>query len=136
MQYSSTMLYAGVLALILVVLSLRLVRMRRRLRVGLGSGGNDELQRQVRAHANFCEYVPMALVLMLLLESAGSVTGGVLHGLGIALVAGRILHGFFGVNRHAGTSFGRFWGTFLTWLVILVAGAWLLYLAVGRLLAG
>lgn len=131
MTYTTTMFYAGLLALILIAMSIRLVTLRRRLGVGLGSGGHDALQRQVRAHANFCEYIPLALVLLLLLESAPGVPVWALHGLGVALVIGRILHGFFGVNRSAGTSLGRFWGTFLTWLVLGVSALWLLYLSLG-----
>lgn len=132
MTYTTTMLYAGLLALILIVMSVRLVLLRRRLGVGLGSGGNDVMQRQVRAHGNFCEYIPLALILLLLLESAPSVPVWALHGLGIALVIGRILHGFFGVNRSAGTTPGRFWGTFLTWLMLGVSGLWLVFLSLGQ----
>ncbi|MFW5926668.1 MAG: MAPEG family protein [Wenzhouxiangella sp.] len=135
MPYTVTMFYAGLLGLILIAMSMRLVMMRRRLKVGLGSGGNEVMQRQVRAHANFCEYVPLALLLLLLMESASTVPVPALHALGIALVAGRILHGFFGLNLSSGTSLGRFWGTFLTWLVIVIGALWLLYLSLGKWLS-
>ena len=43
-----------------------------------------------------------------------------LHGLGCALLIGRILHGFVGLNRSAGVSTGRFVGTLLTWVMLLL----------------
>lgn len=136
MIYTVTMFYAGLLALLLVAMSARLVTLRRRLRVGLGSGGNEVLQRQVRAHANFCEYVPLALLLLLLLEASAVVAWWQLHALGAVLVVARILHGFFGVNRSSGTSLGRVWGTAMTWLMIAVAACYLLALSIGRWMAG
>jgi uncharacterized membrane protein YecN with MAPEG domain len=61
-------LYAGLLALWLVVLSLRVIQARRAARVSLGDGGNRALQRAIRGQANFAEYVPIALLLLLILE--------------------------------------------------------------------
>jgi uncharacterized membrane protein YecN with MAPEG domain len=80
-------------------------------------------------HANFVEYVPLALVLMLLAELNG-VNGAALHGAGILLLASRGLHAF-GLGRSSGRSFGRFYGTAGTWLVLLGLSAALL----GRVLA-
>lgn len=136
MPYQISLLYTAFLALILILLSLRVVILRRRFRVGLGSGDEAELARAIRAQANFCEYVPMALILMLLLEGAGVLPAAVLHGLGVALVAGRLAHGFFGLNRSGGISGGRFYGTALTWLVLFAGAGMSIYLVIaGRLLA-
>jgi hypothetical protein len=44
----------------------------------------------------------------------------VMHLLGTMLLAGRLLHAF-GMTRRASVNFGRFWGTALTWLMILAA---------------
>jgi hypothetical protein len=65
-------LYAGILALLYLVLTFRTIVLRGRLRVTLGDGGSEALQRAIRAHANFGEYVPLALVLQLLLASTGA----------------------------------------------------------------
>lgn len=135
MLHNITMFYAGVLALLLLAMSFRLVSLRRRLRVGLGSGGDEALERQMRAHGNFCEYVPIALILLLLLEASTVASVWLLHGLGIVLVVARILHGFFGLNRQSGTSFGRFWGTALSWLVIALTGLYLVAISLGRWLS-
>lgn len=132
MAASVTLFYAGLLALELLGLSLRVVGMRRRHQIGVGTAKNLDLELAVRCHANFCEYVPLALVLLLLLEMSGAVAAIVLHVLGIALVAGRLLHGFFGLNRSAGKSLGRFVGTGLTWLVLLVGALLSIWIALGR----
>jgi uncharacterized protein len=132
MAFSITLFYAGLLALLLLVLSARVVALRRRHKVGIGSGDQPQLELAVRCHANFCEYVPLALVLLLTLEFSGAVATWLLHLLGMALVLGRLLHGFFGLNRSAGTSQGRFIGTLLTWLMLLIAALMAIWIGLGR----
>ncbi|MCR0983690.1 MAPEG family protein [Roseomonas populi] len=86
-----TLLYAGLLGLAYVWLSWRVIRARGRARVSLGTGGDPALQRAGRVHGNFAEYVPMVLVLLMADELAGA-PAPLLHGAGIALVLGRLLH--------------------------------------------
>ena len=114
---SITAVYAAALALLIVALMLRVVRLRWRLRIGIGSGEDRVLACAVRAHANAIETVPLALLLMLLVE-LGPVSPVALHAAGAALVVGRLAHAF-GLSRHAGTSAGRIGGTILTVGVIL-----------------
>ena len=121
MPVAITLFYASVLAVLFLVLSVRVVLLRRRLRVGVGTGGQQTLELAVRAHANFSEYVPLALVMLLALEVGAGAPVWLLHLLGIMLVVGRVLHGLVGLNRGAGTSPGRFFGTLLTWLMLLVS---------------
>lgn len=116
-----TMLYASLLAFQLLLLSVQVVRLRRRHQVGIGTGSVNALERAVRAQANFTEYVPVALVLIVLLELSGF-WPWLIHALGLALLIGRILHAQ-GLHRSGGTSAGRLIGTAATWLVILVAAA-------------
>ena len=92
-----TPLYSAALALLLLVLSARVIRARRRERVALGIGSNEGLERRVRAHANFAEYVPFALLLLAMAEVRGA-PGLLLHSLGTALVTGRAAHAI-GVSR-------------------------------------
>lgn len=120
-----TAFYAALFGLLLISLSARIPIWRRRLRVGIGTGGEEALARLIRVHGNFTEYVPTALLLLLLNEMNGS-SNLLLHSAGIALLAGRILHAF-GLAASSGLSFGRFWGTAVTWLVILVLSLQLLY---------
>jgi len=80
------------LTLIFLWLSLRVIRYRRGERIPLGSGGNAALERAVRAHANFAEFVPFAALLLILAEWGGA-WPWLLHALGVLLVAARLSHG-------------------------------------------
>lgn len=115
-----TAIYAGLLALWFIFLSYRVVMLRRGARIGIGTGEDRELAKRVRVHGNAAEYVPFGLLLMLLLELNTAVVW-LLHTAGVALVLGRVFH-FLGLGRTAGTSWGRFSGTAVTWAAILVLG--------------
>lgn len=115
-----TSVYAGLLAILVVYLSLRVALMRRSAGIGLGDGGNKALGQAIRVQGNAVEYVPLALLLMLLLELNGA-QAAMLHALGGALVLGRVLHAW-GLTSSAGVSVGRLYGTMLTWVVMLSAG--------------
>lgn len=122
-----TPLYAGLLALWLMLLSLRVIDQRRVARISLGDGGNPRLQRAIRGHANFVEYVPLALLLLLILElSRFSVY--LIHALGITLVIARLLHGYAFLFM-AESRFGRYWGALLTFVVIIIEALLCLYQA-------
>jgi uncharacterized membrane protein YecN with MAPEG domain len=84
-------LYASILALLIVWLALRVIKLRRAKRVVLGDGGDPELQAAIRAHGNATEYIPIALILLVLLELNGA-HAVLLHSAGIAVLAGRLLH--------------------------------------------
>jgi hypothetical protein len=121
-----TGLYAALCALLILILSWRIVRLRTRHKIGIGDGGNAELARAIRAQANAVEYVPLLLVLLLIIENNGASVLAA-HGYGGALFLARGLHAI-GLSGSGGTSFGRFWGTFITWSVLLVASGHLVYL--------
>jgi hypothetical protein len=88
-----TAFYASLLGFLFLLLSARVITQRREARVEIGHGESAELLRRSRVHANFAEYVPMALVLLALAESLKTPTI-VLHVLGLALVAGRLIHAY------------------------------------------
>jgi uncharacterized protein len=111
--------YAGLAGLLLFILSFRVTLIRRSSGVGIGDGGDATLTRAIRAQANFVEYTPIALLLILLLELAGS-SHALLHILGLALIVARLAHGY-GLSTNPGVSPGRFVGATLTWLVIVAA---------------
>ncbi len=92
-----TAFYASLLAVLFVGLALRVIRLRRRERVAVGDGDSPALRRAIRVHANFAEYVPLALLLMAFAEAAGA-SEWCIHLLGIGLLVGRLLHAF-GVSR-------------------------------------
>lgn len=120
-----TSLYAGLLAIFFIALALRVVQHRRRAGVSLGDGGHVTLQRAIRGHANFAEYVPLALLLMALLELART-SIYVLHALGIALLVARLLHGY-ALSFSAHARLARTWGAGLTFAVLLIEALACLY---------
>ena len=67
--------YAALLALLYLALSGLVIRQRLRHGVPIGLGEAEGLLRASRAHGNFAEYVPFALVLILLLEQGGAPCG-------------------------------------------------------------
>ena len=80
--------YAGLLALIFIALSIRVIGARRGARVALGDGGDPTLLRRQRVHANFAEYVPFAILLMMLAEQGGA-PALIVHSIGLLLLVGR-----------------------------------------------
>lgn len=123
-----TALYTAILAIILTVLSARAGLMRGKVGAAIGDGGNQELALNMRRHGNAIEYVPIALLLMLMLELNG-ISAYVLHGLGAVLVLARIAHP---IGIHDLKSPMRFLGAGGTALMIVVAAGLVLW----QLLAG
>ena len=121
----ASFLYAGLLGLLLIALSAQVVLARRRYRVRLGTGTEEGMHQAIRVQANFAEYVPFAVLLLVLAEITGLPVAAV-HGAGILLVASRLLHAV-GLAGSPGRSFGRFYGTAGTWLVIVALSLWLMY---------
>jgi len=125
MSFLYTALYSAILALIFIGLSLYVVKMRWKFQVGLGDGGNKEMMKAVRIHANFSEYIPLALLLMAFLESLIQ-TSALIHVFGVTLIIGRILH-LLGLKKSIGTSQGRFIGMGITFVVIVVLALMLMF---------
>ena len=88
---SITAFYASLLALIYVGLSLWVVGGRVSKGALFGDGGDDSMMRRVRSHANFIEYVPLAVVVIGFYEADGGLPTLVRVLLVLLLVA-RIMH--------------------------------------------
>jgi uncharacterized protein len=113
-------LYVGLACLMIVALALVVSLRRNKFRVGLGDGNQITLLQAIRAHANFAEYVPLALLAIVMLEATGH-SRYLIHALGVALIVGRLCHAA-GLLSAAGQTIGRRIGTSLTWAVLIVAG--------------
>ncbi|BDA70524.1 hypothetical protein CAL7716_046900 [Calothrix sp. PCC 7716] len=90
------------------------------------------LQRKVRAHANFTEYVPLALLFIIALELMHS-NIWLLWLLGVSLTVARIAHAWGLINTY-GSSPGRAFGFFLTWFVYIFGSLGCIYYALLSLL--
>lgn len=116
-----TLLYGGALALVFLVLSIRVIQGRGGEGApSLGDGGDAMLQRRIRAHANFAEYVPIILILIGFLEASGT-NAWIIHSLGASLLIGRIMHGY-ALAFSKNSVIGRSGGIVLTLLTLLGAG--------------
>ena len=111
-----TATYAGLLAFLFVVLSARVIGVRRSAQIAVGDQGNVALLRKMRAHANFAEYVPFAIVLMGLGEGLQA-PALVLHAMGATLLVGRLLHAI-GISQIEEPLWMRVTGMLLTFSVI------------------
>src|ERR671917_1643554 len=95
-----TLTIAGAAALLNVWLARRVGQMRLAHKVSIGDGGNEALITRMRAQANFIEYTPFVLILILLIELAeGSKLW--LWIVGVVYILARIAHGF-GMDRPRG----------------------------------
>lgn len=119
MNIEFTAFYAGILSLLYIALSFKVIKLRRKFKIGIGHGEENDLHKAIRVHANFSEYVPIALFLLLLLEINSS-EAWILHVLGSMLFLGRILH-VMGLSKSSGVSRARILGGVLTFTMIIVA---------------
>ena len=86
-----TSIIAAVLTAIFIRLSFAVIGLRKKNKVGLGSGGHEDLERAIRAHGNFAEYVPFGIILIACLELNGAPWCLVALP-GITLIIGRLIH--------------------------------------------
>ncbi|MGE0668599.1 MAG: MAPEG family protein [Sphingomonadales bacterium] len=109
--------YGMALGLLLVILTYNVLHHRVRVMTAPGSQGEDEKSGRVtRVHANFTEYVPTGLALLVMVELSGAPAIMVHFGGGL-LVLARYLHAY-GYTRHPMASFGRIVGIQSTILAI------------------
>lgn len=87
-----TALYAAPLAALFLWLSFRVIAQRRSALIPYGPGDDRDLLQRMRIHANFAEYTPIALILLMLTETLGA-PHLLLHLIGLLLLAGRFIHG-------------------------------------------
>ncbi len=119
-----TAVYAALLALVGIALQQLAGRERLRAGVSLGDAGDPALLTAMRRQSNFVEQVPMALILLLVLELNG-LSALWLHALGLVLVAARVIHPF-GLEAGNLQRLPRLVGAVGTLAVVLVASLLLL----------
>lgn len=121
-------IYAAIFAIFFVFLSIRTSRQRRKLKIGLGDSGNTDMQRAVRVHANFAEYVLLCLLMLYLVEQSG-VYAWFMHALCVGLLLGRLSHAY-GVSQQREDFAFRVTGMMLTFTVLIACAVHLLRVAV------
>jgi uncharacterized protein len=117
-------IYAALFAFVYILLSVRVIRARWRAWVSIGTKGNISLERKIRVHANFAEYVPFALLLATFVEMQSGPTW-LVHLLCVALLVGRIVHAY-GVSQERENVRLRVAGMATTFAVLAIAALALL----------
>ena len=100
-----TAIYTAVLGLLAASLTVNVIVNRVRAKVDFADGGVAALGQAIRAHGNFAEHTPIALLLIGLVEAFGYPALAV-NGLAAVFLLGRLLSAF-GLNRTLKQSFGR-----------------------------
>jgi len=123
-----TSMYAALLGLVLVFISVWVSAGRGKYDVFVGDGGQPNLLARMRAQANFVEYVPLILILVLLLEGRRT-SIYIIHLLLLPLLIARILHpfGMVAPSKSPQQLLCRAIPAGITWLVLIVAALLLLY---------
>ena len=121
---------SALLVFIFIKLSFQVIELRKMHKVAFGDGGIDALERAIRAHANFAEYVPMGLILMGALELNGAPWMLVAF-VGGFLVLGRYFHAK-GINEPPPEFRNRVRGMKITFAALGLSAvsniAWVAYL--------
>ena len=124
---STTASFAGLFGLIYVGLTFWIMVSRTMFNTLQGDGGNQTLEKRVRVHGNFIEFVPLGLIVIGLLEGGGG-RHGLVSTLLLLLLIGRVLHpfGLFAPPGSAQMFACRGGGMVLTLLAIGIAAIALL----------
>jgi len=111
-------IYISLLALLIIVLAYRVTTFRQGEKISLGEENSSKAMKSaIRAHGNAVENIPIAALLLLMLE-LNSTNPLLLHVFGVVLVVSRVAHAW-GLSKRSGPSVGRFYGTLFTWLCIV-----------------
>ncbi len=134
MSLPITALYAGILMIFALALSFRAGGFRGKTGISVmhGEPVNMDLAERVRVHQNFLEYVPMAIILMGIIELNGG-NATFLHVFGVVLIIARIAHAIGLKHDNMGHP-GRAIGAGGTALISLVAALYALWMVVGPML--
>lgn len=92
-MYTITPLTASLLTIIFMIISIKIIKLRHQYKISLGSSGHEDLEKVIRAHGNFAEYTPIALILMLCAE-ANKANWIILLILALLFILGRTLHAY------------------------------------------
>lgn len=120
-------LYAGLNLLILGLLSLPIGLNRNKKKISLGDGGDIRMNALIRAHGNAAEWIPGALIGLILLAMTGMGTL-VIHVLGLLFTLARLSHAYAFLSGQT-TGPARVFGAAMTLLVFIVIAALLIWKA-------
>ncbi len=118
-------LYVALHLILAPILMFRVGQIRMKEKVSLGDGGNALLNARIRAHGNYIETAPLALLGLLALAMLNA-PALLLHLFGAAFLIGRLFHAH-GMAQPGATGRGRSVGAILTLLTYVGTALCLLY---------
>ena len=124
MSVTISTIYAAILGLLFVPFTFYVGSYRVKHKILLLDGGDKELARRIRAQGNFVETVPLAVILIVLMELNGA-SATWLHSLGVVLVVARVMH-YLTIATNPANTVPRALGMVGTLGVYLAAAGWLL----------
>jgi uncharacterized protein len=124
-----TALYAAIFGFVGAALTINVIRNRVRSGVSTGDGKDAMLAQAIRAHANFAEQVPLALIVISFAEVLGS-RPLVVHVLCVVLVGARLVSAY-ALNRSLAQTPQRNFAAAVTQLVVAAASAAILLAMAG-----
>ena len=125
MALAVTSIYAALLGLIGITLAGLVGRARAAAKISVNDGGDRGIIIANRRHMNWVENVPLALLLLAMIELNGGPKTW-LHVLGLALLVGRLIHPF-GIDPDRMNTWQRGAGAGLTILMIIASCITLLW---------
>jgi uncharacterized protein len=122
--FEVTSVYAGIFGVLFFIFTMRVGLYRAKNQISFGDGGDAELTKRVRAHGNFVESVPIALILLGLAEAGGASTT-LLHVAAVMLLVGRLSH-WLQLSGFIKPIQFRMAGMILSFASVLTTSVWLL----------
>jgi len=125
--------YTAILAAIYLYLSIHVILIRAHKKIIIGDNNDSLLKRAIRAHSNFSEYVPIAIIMIFVVSqltvpmaiSKVKPMSGLTHLLFLLLILARVCHAYGMLVQEAMRKpklYMRQVGMFLTFSVIGLAG--------------
>jgi len=119
-------LYVALHLILAPILMFRVGQVRIKEKINLGDGDNPTLFARIRAHGNYVETTPLALIGLFALAMMGAHSIG-LHIFGAIFLLGRILHAHGMAQPNSGGQ-GRVIGMIMTLFTFFGSALYLLYL--------
>lgn len=119
-------LYVALNLILVCILMMRVGSVRMKEKVSIGDGGNESLFARIRAHANYTETAPFALIGLIALATL-SAPSLMLHIFGAGFTIGRVAHAH-GMAAEGANGAGRGIGALLAMLSFLGMAGCLLFL--------
>lgn len=119
-------LYVALHLILIPVLTFRVGQVRIREKINLGDGENPLLLARMRAHGNYVETAPFALIGLFALAMMGANHIG-LHLFGAVFLIGRLLHAHGMAQKNSG-GIGRVIGMLMTFFTFFGTALYLLFL--------